>query len=300
MKFSSKMLQNLACFNSFSFRPTYFYYFLTFWSISMAHLIKHKPLYFRRVKSPRCHEIFSHPRKDVDLLLESLEIWNSNSVKIQLTGKIALVKAYTLFRNTLEKCFYQTFPKFWNTKTLVIFFHFILVQQTTLFFTLPLLDEFPLVNLWLYTSSCTEKVDLPKKIRILSKITFWFQYFCLILLNSTQFQVLNKEDDMNWYRAELDGQEGLIPSNYIEMRPHSWYYGRITRADAEKLLLNKHEGAFVVRVSESSPGDFSLSVKCGDGVQHFKVLRDAQGMQREILFYLNIFWRRKKIEKNKF
>ena len=36
-------------------------------------------------------------------------------------------------------------------------------------------------------------------------------------------------------------------------------------------------GAFVVRVSESSPGDFSLSVKCGDGVQHFKVLRDAQG-----------------------
>lgn len=82
---------------------------------------------------------------------------------------------------------------------------------------------------------------------------------------------------MNWYRAELDGQEGLIPSNYIEMRAHSWYYGRITRADAEKLLMNKHEGAFVVRVSESSPGDFSLSVKCGDGVQHFKVLRDAQG-----------------------
>ena len=98
------------------------------------------------------------------------------------------------------------------------------------------------------------------------------------------------------------------------MKPHNWYYGRITRADAEKLLANKHEGnkitrifnqmyvlapqyfikairslkciyilkcfylgAFVVRVSESSPGDFSLSVKCGDGVQHFKVLRDAQG-----------------------
>ena len=47
---------------------------------------------------------------------------------------------------------------------------------------------------------------------------------------------------------------GLIPSNYIEMKPHNWYYGRITRADAEKLLSNKHEGAFVVRVSESSPG----------------------------------------------
>lgn len=57
----------------------------------------------------------------------------------------------------------------------------------------------------------------------------------------------------------------------------SWYYGRITRADAQNLLMNKHEGAFLIRVSESSPGDFSLSVKCADGVQHFKVLRDAQG-----------------------
>lgn len=33
-------------------------------------------------------------------------------------------------------------------------------------------------------------------------------------------QVLNMEDDVNWYRAELDGNEGLIPSNYIEMKNH--------------------------------------------------------------------------------
>ncbi|KAF9806414.1 hypothetical protein SFRURICE_001209 [Spodoptera frugiperda] len=88
-------------------------------------------------------------------------------------------------------------------------------------------------------------------------------------------KILNMEDDMNWYRAELDGKEGLIPSNYIQMKSHSWYYGRITRADAEKLLANKPEGGFLIRISESSPGDFSLSVKCPDGVQHFKVLRDA-------------------------
>ena len=82
---------------------------------------------------------------------------------------------------------------------------------------------------------------------------------------------------MSYYFIYNPFISGLIPSNYIEMKAHNWYYGRITRADAEKLLSNKHEGAFVVRVSESSPGDFSLSVKCGDGVQHFKVLRDAQG-----------------------
>lgn len=34
------------------------------------------------------------------------------------------------------------------------------------------------------------------------------------------FQILNMEDDSNWYRAELDGKEGLIPSNYIEMKNH--------------------------------------------------------------------------------
>lgn len=34
-------------------------------------------------------------------------------------------------------------------------------------------------------------------------------------------QILNMEDDMNWYRAELDGKEGLIPSNYIEMKNHA-------------------------------------------------------------------------------
>ncbi|XP_050421918.1 growth factor receptor-bound protein 2 [Adelges cooleyi] len=89
-------------------------------------------------------------------------------------------------------------------------------------------------------------------------------------------RVINMEDDVNWFRAEFEGKEGLIPSNYIEMKNHDWYYGKITRADAEKLLDQQPDGCFLVRISESSPGDFSLSVKCGDGVQHFKVLRDAQ------------------------
>lgn len=42
----------------------------------------------------------------------------------------------------------------------------------------------------------------------------------LLQLFFTFFQILNMEDDMNWYRAELDGKEGLIPSNYIEMKNH--------------------------------------------------------------------------------
>uniref|UniRef100_A0A1I7VFP9 Growth factor receptor bound protein 2 n=1 Tax=Loa loa TaxID=7209 RepID=A0A1I7VFP9_LOALO len=69
-------------------------------------------------------------------------------------------------------------------------------------------------------------------------------------------KVLNKDEDPHWYKAELDGHE-----------------------DAEALLLRSgnSDGAFLVRQSESSPGDFSISVRFQDSVQHFKVLRDNNG-----------------------
>lgn len=91
-------------------------------------------------------------------------------------------------------------------------------------------------------------------------------------------KVLNIDDDKHWYKAEFCGKEGLIPKNYIEMKDHAWYKGRITRVKAEELLKNQpHDGAFLIRESESTPGDFSLSVKFQDTVQHFKVLRDGAG-----------------------
>ncbi|KAK3552836.1 hypothetical protein QTP86_022526 [Hemibagrus guttatus] len=112
--------------------------------------------------------------------------------------------------------------------------------------------------------------------------------------------VLNEECDQNWYKAELNGKDGFIPKNYIEMKAHPqavfyrkmgmgrwffpllvshlWFFGRIPRARAEELLnKQRHDGAFLIRESESAPGDFSLSVKFGNDVQHFKVLRDGAG-----------------------
>jgi hypothetical protein len=83
-------------------------------------------------------------------------------------------------------------------------------------------------------------------------------------------KVLNMEEDMNWYKAEFKGQEGYVPKTYIEMVPHPWFYGSMARAEAERILLQKDpktqryqqiDGAFLVRMCESSPGDFSLSVK---------------------------------------
>ncbi|XP_051852621.1 GRB2-related adapter protein [Antechinus flavipes] len=91
-------------------------------------------------------------------------------------------------------------------------------------------------------------------------------------------KILNMEDDQNWYKAELHGAEGFIPKNYIQVKPHPWFAGRISRQFAEEILLRRnHLGAFLIRESESSPGEFSVSVNYGNQVQHFKVLRENMG-----------------------
>ncbi|EFP05386.1 hypothetical protein GCK72_018174 [Caenorhabditis remanei] len=92
-------------------------------------------------------------------------------------------------------------------------------------------------------------------------------------------KVLNKDEDPHWYKAELNGKEGFIPSNFIRMRECPWYLGKITRNDAEVLLKrpNVRDGNFLVRQCESSPGEFSVSVRFQDSIQHFKVLRDQTG-----------------------
>lgn len=90
--------------------------------------------------------------------------------------------------------------------------------------------------------------------------------------------ILNYGDPVQWYNAEMNGQTGLVPDNYIELeQPIGWYLGRISRSTAEQILQgDQNDGAFLVRLSESSPTDFSLSVKCGNSVQHFRILRDQE------------------------
>uniref|UniRef100_A0A1I8GS48 SH3 domain-containing protein n=1 Tax=Macrostomum lignano TaxID=282301 RepID=A0A1I8GS48_9PLAT len=74
-------------------------------------------------------------------------------------------------------------------------------------------------------------------------------------------KVLSMDVDPGWYLAELNGQSGLVPSNYVRMADHSWY----------------PDGAFLVRTSETTAPDFSISVKFGNQLQHFKVLKDEAG-----------------------
>ena len=96
-------------------------------------------------------------------------------------------------------------------------------------------------------------------------------------------KIMDMKQDVNWYKAELDGKEGLVPKNYITVKPHS-FLKYVKRAEAENLLLEKNgseykqdDGAFLVRPIEGVPGDFQLSVKFEGQVQHFKILRDGAG-----------------------
>ncbi|NXR69817.1 GRAP protein, partial [Rhadina sibilatrix] len=75
-------------------------------------------------------------------------------------------------------------------------------------------------------------------------------------------------------RPQVPGGAGVAQPS----APRRWYAGRISRHLAEERLLQRnHLGAFLIRDSESSPGEFSLSVSCGKHVQHFKVLRERNG-----------------------
>ncbi|XP_039631530.1 GRB2-related adapter protein-like isoform X1 [Polypterus senegalus] len=90
-------------------------------------------------------------------------------------------------------------------------------------------------------------------------------------------KITNMEDDQNWYTAELQGTPGFVPKNYIKVTAHPWFAGRVSRLAAEERLRHSACGVFLVRESESSPREFSLSVSYGDHVQHFKILQDGKG-----------------------
>uniref|UniRef100_A0A3Q3G4F7 Cytoplasmic protein n=1 Tax=Labrus bergylta TaxID=56723 RepID=A0A3Q3G4F7_9LABR len=109
------------------------------------------------------------------------------------------------------------------------------------------------------------------------------------------------ENDPEWWRCKNSrGMLGLVPKNYVMVlderpgplpsMPHSpqnrfvaparsgkfsdrdWYYGNVTRHQAECILNERgEEGDFLIRDSESSPNDFSVSLKASGKNKHFKV-----------------------------
>lgn len=103
--------------------------------------------------------------------------------------------------------------------------------------------------------------------------------------------LLDQGDDENedwWYARHTDPkytnqkQEGYVPRNYVALEDtldtQEWFFGSISRKEAERNLLSRtnEPGVFLVRESETCPGSFVLSVKDhdqqkGDCVKHYKM-----------------------------
>lgn len=91
-------------------------------------------------------------------------------------------------------------------------------------------------------------------------------------------KILN-EEDKNWFRAEKNGIEGIVPANHLTFNYPLWYM-RVSKEESIELLKEKRgssyihpEGTFLVRPSVSAPGELSLSVRINNEVQHYKILR---------------------------
>ncbi|XP_028926647.1 tyrosine-protein kinase Srms isoform X2 [Ornithorhynchus anatinus] len=96
-----------------------------------------------------------------------------------------------------------------------------------------------------------------------------------------------KEEGDYIFARRLSGRPstGLVPINYVAKATHEsfstqpWFFGGISRSEAQQLLLspsNQH-GAFLVRPSESSRGDYSLSVRTKAKVCHYRISKAPDG-----------------------
>ncbi|XP_013776391.1 tyrosine-protein kinase Abl-like [Limulus polyphemus] len=104
----------------------------------------------------------------------------------------------------------------------------------------------------------------------------------LSLKKGDQVRVLSYNRTGEWCEAQSrSGQVGWVPSNYItpvnSLEKHSWYHGPISRNAAEYLLSSGINGSFLVRESESIPGQRSISLRHDGRVYHYRINEDGEG-----------------------
>ncbi|XP_032319547.1 tyrosine-protein kinase ABL2 isoform X7 [Camelus ferus] len=93
--------------------------------------------------------------------------------------------------------------------------------------------------------------------------------------------VLGYNQNGEWSEVRSKNGQGWVPSNYItpvnSLEKHSWYHGPVSRSAAEYLLSSLINGSFLVRDSESSPGQLSISLRYEGRVYHYRINAAADG-----------------------
>lgn len=74
-------------------------------------------------------------------------------------------------------------------------------------------------------------------------------------------------------RQPQQGEDVIGPA----MASYPWYHGPVSRRAAEQLLRSGITGSYLVRESESAPGQLSVTVRKLGRVYHYRISRDASG-----------------------
>jgi len=64
-------------------------------------------------------------------------------------------------------------------------------------------------------------------------------------------------------------QDRKVTAKAVQM---SWFHGKITREVAEKILVPRKDGMFLVRESTNFPGDYTLCVCFDSRVEHYRII----------------------------
>ncbi|XP_070296672.1 tyrosine-protein kinase CSK-like [Salvelinus sp. IW2-2015] len=79
---------------------------------------------------------------------------------------------------------------------------------------------------------------------------------------------------------------GLSPAS---VNSALWFHGKITREQAESLLIPPETGLFLVRESTNYPGDYTLCVSCDGKVEHYRIVyKEGQLSIDEDEFFENL------------
>ncbi|XP_007987535.1 tyrosine-protein kinase ABL2 isoform X7 [Chlorocebus sabaeus] len=103
----------------------------------------------------------------------------------------------------------------------------------------------------------------------------------LSITKGEKLRVLGYNQNGEWSEVRSKNGQGWVPSNYItpvnSLEKHSWYHGPVSRSAAEYLLSSLINGSFLVRESESSPGQLSISLRYEGRVYHYRINTTADG-----------------------